>query len=166
MRPLSRAMKQASETTLQPERPTTGIGHTEIRVRGKGVIVPSVHIGGRTVITTGKWLKIAAVREEELIEGDTIVEPESFISRFKSSGLTSDLFTFAQRLPDKTPRYDYHIEWENAAVIRITTFSRWWKEGAEYSIRKAVNRAKKFGVIVKLAEFNDEFVEAGPLQPS
>ena len=40
------------------------------------------------------------------------------------------------------------IEWENAAAIPITNFSHWWKECTEYSIRKAVNRAKKLGVTV------------------
>ena len=157
---LSQPLKSISQRSLPPERPTTVIGHTEVRVKGKAVSVPSVQIDGRTVITTGKSLKIAAIREEELVEGDTIAEPESFIPRLKKSGLNTDLFTFAQRLPDKTPRHGYHIEWENAAAIPITTFSNWWKEGAEYSIRKAVNRAKKLGVTTKLVEFNDDFVEA------
>ena len=37
--------------------------------------VPSTEIDGRVVITTGNWLKIAAVREEELVEGDTVASP-------------------------------------------------------------------------------------------
>ena len=160
MRPLSQTLESPSETTLGPDQVTMGIGHTEIRVKGKTVRVPSVQIDGRTVITTGKWLKIAAVREEELVEGQTITEPEPFISRLRESGLNADLLTFAQRIPDVAPRHGYRIDWENAAVIPITTFSQWWTEGTEYSIRKAVNRAKKLGVVVKLAEFNDEFLEA------
>jgi hypothetical protein len=135
-------------------------GHTEIRVKGKAVPVPSAEIDGRIVITTGKWLKIAAVREEELVDGDTVVNPNSFFSGLKESGLKADLFTFAQRLPAKTLKYSYPAEWGNAAVIPITNFSHWWKELAEYSIRKAVNRSKKVGVVVKLTEFDDAFVEA------
>jgi hypothetical protein len=157
-----------ANSLIAPSRPPIGglsagevhVGHSEIRVKGKAIPVPSVEIDGRTVIATGRWLKIAAVREEELVEGESIAEPESFISRLKKSGLNADFFTFAQRLPDANARYPYHIEWENAAAIPITTFSRWWKEGAEYSIRKAVNRAKKIGVVVKPAEFNDHFVES------
>lgn len=136
------------------------IAHTEIRVRGKAVFVPSVQIDGRTVITTGKWLKLAAVRHEELVEGDTVADPDAFVSRLKESGLKADLFTFAQRLPEEKPKYSFFTEWENAASIPITSFSHWWKERAEYSIRKAVNRAKKLGVEVRVTEFNDDFVGA------
>ena len=155
-----RARKAASESSQHFNPPSASLGHTEVLVKGKAVSVPSVQIDGRTVITTGRWLKIAAVRDEELVEGDTVPEAKSFIAKLKKGGLNADLFTFAQRLPDKTPRHCYQTEWENAAVIPITTFSHWWKEGTEYSIRKAVNRAKKLGVVVRSAEFNDAFVEA------
>jgi hypothetical protein len=160
MGPISRAMKPVSETPQKPERPPDDIGRAEIRVKGITISVPSVQIDGKTVIKTGRWLKMAGVREEELVEGDTIADPKAFISRLKESGLNADLFTFAQRVPDQTAKYDYHIEWENAAVIPISTFSHWWRECTEYSIRKAVNRSRKVGVVVNEVEFSDAFVEA------
>ena len=40
---------------------------TEIRVRGRAVSVPAIQIEGRTVVVTGKWLKIASLRDEDLI---------------------------------------------------------------------------------------------------
>jgi hypothetical protein len=129
-------------------------------VKGRTVCVPSVQIDGRTVISTGKWLKVAAIRHEELVEGDTVANPDLFVSQLNESALKADIFTFAQRVPDSTPKYNYYKEWENAAAIPITTFSHWWKECTEYSIRKAVNRAKKLGVVTKVTEFDDEFVEA------
>jgi hypothetical protein len=134
-------------------------GHAEIRVKGKALSVPAVQIDGRTVISTGRWLRIAAVREEELLEGDSVSNPDSAVSQLRESGLRADLFTFAQRLPDVAPRYDYHMEWENAAVLPITSYSRWWKERTEYSIRKGVNKARRLGVVAKVAEFDDRFAE-------
>jgi hypothetical protein len=160
MRTVDEVQKSARKMSPQSQGPTMSAGQTEIRTRGKAVAVPSAQIDGRTVVATGKWLKIAAVREEELVEGDTVADPASFVSQLKGSGLKADIFTFAQRLPDTTPKHDYHIDWDNDAVVPITNFSHWWKERAEYSIRKAVNRAKKAGVVAELAEFNDEFVEA------
>lgn len=157
---LSRSLKSVPETPQQPEGPIKGIRLTEIRVKGEALSVPSVQIDGRTVITTGKWLKIAAVRDEDLIEGDTVADPASFISRLKESGLNADIFTLAQRLPDAAPKHTYPLEWENVAALPITTFSHWWKDCTEYSIRKGVNRAKRLGVVAKLAEFNDELVKA------
>jgi hypothetical protein len=151
---------QSMELTTARSRGAAPVAHTEVRIKGEALSVPSVEIGGRTVITTGNWLRVAAVRDEELVEGETVADPESFISRVRESGLNADLFTFAQRLPDVTPKHGYHIEWENAAAIPITSYAHWWKAQTEYSIRKGVNRAKKLGVTVTVADFNDQLAEA------
>lgn len=121
--------------------------------------VPSASIDGRTVITTGRWIRIAAVQDEELVEGDAIVDPKTFVAALKTSGLKADVFTFAQKMPDTTPRYPYQLEWDNPAVIPITTFSEWWERRAESSVRRAVRKAGKSGVVVKVAELDDAFVQ-------
>jgi hypothetical protein len=143
-----------------PERPATLIGDSELEIKGRRVVVPSTKIDDRSIVTTGKWLKIAAVRHEELVEGPVLASPELFILKLKKTGLKADLLTFAQKLPETTPIYSYFKEWENVAAIPVTTYERWWKESAEYSIRKAVNKAKKLGVVVRVVEFSDEFVRA------
>lgn len=135
------------------------IGYTEIRVSGRTVRVSSAKIDDRTVITKGKLFKIAAVHDEELIEDETIADPESFISQLKEMGLSADIFTFSQNLPAITPKYRYHLEHDNFAVIPIKTFSDWWENRIESSVRRAVKKAGKAGVIVKLVEFDDTFVE-------
>lgn len=100
---------------------------------------------------------MAAVRDEDLVEGELIADPASFILQLKQSGLDADIFTFAQKLPHTTPKYKYHMEWDNFAVIPITTFAAWEKR-AESSVRRAVRKAAKDGVVVKLAAFDDAFV--------
>jgi hypothetical protein len=142
----------------QALRSTTPSMSTEIRIKGKDISVPSAQIDGKTVIATGNWFKKAAVHDEELLEGEAIVDPESFIARLKQSGLNTDLFTFAQQLPDITPRFTYHLEWDNLAVIPITTYSHWWKKQAESSVQRAVRKAAKLGVVVKRANLDDTFV--------
>jgi hypothetical protein len=159
MGPLRQALKPASETPLQQQPPATGVSHTEIRVKGKGASVPSAQIDGRTILSTGKWLRIAAVQDEDLVEGETVADPESFVSALKETGLNADLFTFAQKLPHTSPKYAYHLEWENFAVMPITTFSDWWEKRVEPSVRRAVRKAAKSGVTVKQAEFDDALVE-------
>jgi hypothetical protein len=143
-----------------PQPPGAGIARAEVRIRGQAFSLHSAQIDGLTVFGAGRWLKVAAVRDEELVEGDTVGDPEAFLSRLRSSGLKADLFTFAQRLPDTKPRHAYHIEWENAAALPIISYEHWWKEQTEYSIRKGVNKAKKLGVVVRVAEFNTALVEA------
>lgn len=131
----------------------------DIRIKGKAARVPSVFLDDRTVIATGKRLKTATVMDEELVEGEAVQDPPAFVSRLRESGLGADIFTFAQKLPDVAPKYSYRVEWDNAAVIPITTFSEWWEKRAKYDVRKAVKRAEKSGVSVRLADFNDAFVE-------
>jgi hypothetical protein len=147
------------ETTLHPGRPVAAVSATEIRVKGKTTFVPSVQIDGRTVITAGKWLKIASVQDEDLLEGETVANPSSFVLQLKKSDLNADIFTFAQKLPATIPKHKYHVEWDNFAVIPITAFSDWWEKRVDAGVRRAVRKAAKSGVVVKLAEFDDAFVQ-------
>lgn len=78
-----------------------------------------------------------------------VADPQSFIPHLKETGLKADIFTFAQKLPATTPKHKYHIEWENFVAIPITTFSD-WEKGVESSVRRAVRKAAKAGVVVKL----------------
>jgi hypothetical protein len=151
---LIRPRESGSETPTKPKW-----AQTEIRVKGKNVLAPSVHIDARTVITTGNWLKIASVRDEDLREGQTVADPASFVLQLKKTELNADIFTFAQKLPVTTPMHKYHLEWDNLAVVPITTFSDWWEKRVESSVRRAVRKAAKSGVVVSLAEFDDTLVK-------
>ena len=131
----------------------------EIAVRGKAIKAPSACVEGQTVIARGRWLKVAAVMDEELQDGEGIVSPEEFVKRLKESGFKADIFTFAQKLHETAAKYPYHLEWDNIAAIPITNFSEWLQERVTYDVRKAVRRAKRRGVEVRLAEFNDALVQ-------
>lgn len=134
-------------------------GHTDIRVKGRAFSVRSARIEGRTVVVTGTWLRMAAVYDEEFVEGEPVPDPEAFLAALTRSRLSADIFTFAQKLPDVTPRYGYYREWDNPAVIPITTFSNWWDHQVESSVRRAVRKATKVGVVVEPAELNEAFVK-------
>lgn len=135
------------------------VSQSEIQLKGRVLAVPAVELGDRTVIVTGKWVKEATVRHEELVEGETVADPGSFVKKLLASGPRADLFTFAQRIPATEQKFNFETKWENVAAVETSSFARWWKEEAAYSIRKAVNRSKKFGVEVKVVEFSDEFVQ-------
>src|SRR5262245_3461203 len=130
-----------------------------VQVRGKAVRTRSVDIDGRTVVVTGNRIRIAAVQDEDLVEGQAVTDPESFLSRLRATGLKADIFTFAQPLPDIAPRYSYRLEWDNLAVIRITTFAEWWEKRVEPSVRRAVRKGAKTGVVAKVTELDDAFVQ-------
>jgi hypothetical protein len=158
LHPNSQAVISGSEGLSHAQPATGGVGATEIRVKGKNVVVPSVQVLGTTVIRTGRWPKLAAVHDESLVECEAVVAPASFMEVLKRTGLKADIFTFAQKLPDLTPKYPYHMEWDNLAVIPITTFSHWWERRIKSAERAAVRKAAKTGVVVKQVEFDDALV--------
>ena len=131
---------------------------TEIRVRGKVVLVPSAQVLGRTVITAGRWPKVASIHDERFAEGELSIDQASFIEALKQTGLKADIFTFAQKLPDIVPRHSFHLEWDNLAVIPITTFSDWWERRISTSKRNAVRKSAKIGMVVKQTELDDDLI--------
>jgi hypothetical protein len=132
--------------------------YTEIRIRGKTIRVPSLTINGQTLVITGKALKTVAVHDEDFIATNHVAgNPEAFVDSIKASGIRADLFTFAQHLTDPSPRYEYSMEWDDAAVIPITTFADWWA-GRSTDLRRDVKRAAKLGVAIRTVDFDDEFV--------
>jgi hypothetical protein len=130
----------------------------ETRIRGQTLYVPSTEMCGRTVIVTGKWIRTAEIKDEGVVEGVTVEDPDSFITKLKESNLTADLFTFAQRPPEITPKYDYHRDWDNWAAIPTACFEDWWESLSQVS-RKNVRRAGRRGVVVKAISFDDDLVK-------
>jgi hypothetical protein len=131
----------------------------EIRIQGKDTNVPSIRICDRTVIAVGKWLKIASIHDEFFVEGDIVREPEPFIAELKRWKLKPDLFTFAQKVSDLRPRFGFYLEWEDLAVIPITTYENWLKKQIRKGTRVNLHRAIREGVVVRAVPYDDEFVQ-------
>lgn len=155
MHPYDGTTNAALESAVRSQPATVAADQTEINVRGKAVRVRSAQIHDRTVICTGTWLKMAAINDEDLVEGEAVGRPVTFIASLRETGLNADIFTFAQKLPDTTPKNTYHLEWDNAAVIPITTYSDWWDRRVESSVRRAVRKATKVGVVTKVTDLDD-----------
>jgi hypothetical protein len=134
--------------------------NVEIRLRGKWITVPAVNINGNIVIATGKWLRTATVRGEEMME-HALGDPEVYIDRLNGDAklsLKADIFTFTQKLPATLPKFRYPFEWESVAAIQLTSFNDWW-EKLPQETRKNVRRSQKRGLQVRITEFNDELIE-------
>jgi hypothetical protein len=129
----------------------------EIRIAGETLYVPSAEICGRTVVVTDKWIRTAQVKDEDVVEGVIVENPDAFITELRDSTLKADVFTFAQRPPEITQKYKYHWEWDNWAAIPTTCFKEWW-ENLPQEARKNVRRSAKRGLVVKVVQFDDDFV--------
>jgi hypothetical protein len=131
----------------------------EISVKGGWIKVPAVEIGGKQIIARGKWIKVASIHDETWLETE-LENPEACIQQLKgqeSHGLHADIFTFTQKVPGATPRYNYRTEWESLAVAATARFQDWW-EKLPQETRKNVRRSQKRGVQVQVRAFDDELV--------
>src|SRR5690242_16122174 len=90
---------------------------TEIRIRGKTIQAAATEVEGRTIIVKGRWLKLAVIKDDELVEGEPVKDPKVFVSGFCASSLKADILCFAQKVPDTKPKHDLYFEWDNAAVV-------------------------------------------------
>ena len=148
----------ASQGSPDSQEITPRIRTTEMRVRGKVVVVPSAEVLGRTVITTGRWPKVASLHDERLDERELPTDQTSFIEALKQTDLKADIFTFAQRLPDVVPGHSFYFEWDNLAVIPISTFPDWWERRISATRRNDVRKSAKIGLVVKETELNDDLI--------
>ena len=109
-------------------------------------------------ITEGRLIKVARIKP-----GDewyhNIDDPETFVGEIKRKKIKADIFTFMQNLPDTELKYNYHTEWESIAAIPISSYENWWKNQINKKTRHAVNKAKKSGIELRIAEFDDELVD-------
>jgi hypothetical protein len=130
----------------------------ELRIKGKLTRVSAVDVEDRSVMVQGRWMRMAAVLDENWVAGDVIKDPAAVIDVIRRSGLKADLFTFPQRLPDLEPKYKYRLDWDNAAAIPLTTYEHWWENCIPQEARKNVRRSAKRGLVVRTALLDDEFI--------
>jgi hypothetical protein len=131
----------------------------ELTIKGKAIKGRSITINEKTLVVTGRWIKKVAVNEEEWFADQAVDNPEFFITGLKKSKLKADIFTFSQKLPHTTQKYEYCLELDNYAVVPISSFNDWWTKRIPQVTRKNVRRAARMGVIVRVVDFDDEFVK-------
>lgn len=119
----------------------------------------STELSERRILVAGKGLRIASIKDEDWLEGGSIVNPEAFIARVQALPRGADLFTFSETVESPTSRFPkYHFEWDNTAVVPITTFKDWWENRVPQETRKNVRRSQRRGLVVKQADFDDTLV--------
>jgi hypothetical protein len=129
----------------------------EISVRGQMVRVPVLPFDGRNIICRGRWIKVASIHDEAFLDGEVVPNPEELIVKLKQWRAKPDIFQFSQKITSPNPKFNYPMEWDNFAVIPITTYEDWLLQ-AKKDVKENLRRAKREGVVIKACEYNDEFV--------
>jgi hypothetical protein len=96
----------------------------DIIVKRKPVIVDSITIDIKTVVATGRLVTTARLQQDWFSD---LERPRSVAQALKNTGSGLDLFTFLQRLPETTLRYDYYMEWEQVTALPLKNYSTGWK---------------------------------------
>lgn len=130
--------------------------HT-ISVRGKSVRVPTASVNGKTVVVTGRWLRVARIHDVEFVEDEALADPLAFMKQLAEAGLHADVLTFPQKIYEREPKHRLPFDWDNAAVAPAGEYQRWWDDLPQV-VRKNIRRAAKRGVTVEVVPFDETLV--------
>jgi hypothetical protein len=114
-----------------------------------------IDVCGRKVRIEGRFLRIARPHGDRYRFLD---DPSPVIDGLRACDVRVDLFSFAQRLPESKPKFSYAVEWDNFAVLPITTFENWWTRQVGAKTRNEVRLAEKKGVVLREVPFDDALV--------
>lgn len=115
-----------------------------------------MHIDDHEIIVTSGLIKTARI---ELEWDEDIKDPAKLIRELKKNKVKADIFTFCQRVPETKPKYNYSLEWDYIAAIPIKSFDYWWEKQIDAKTRNMARKAQKKGVVLKIVDFDDEFVK-------
>jgi hypothetical protein len=129
----------------------------DIAIKGRWYKVPALEINGKDIIVKGRFIRLATVNAEEWLETE-VQDPEACVQVLKQSQFGADIFSFAQKLPATRPVYNYPMEWDSIAAVRIKSYREWW-ERVPQETRKNVRRAQKRGVLVRVRKLDEDLVQ-------
>jgi hypothetical protein len=109
--------------------------------------------GDQEIRITGGRLRVARLEAEFY---HYLGNPEPVIAELRSRADRPDVFTFMQGLADPVPRYKYRMEWDNLAVLPVTTFEHWWEKQLLSVARNRMKQASKRGLVLREVPFSDE----------
>lgn len=109
-------------------------------------------VNGKKIAVQGQLIRIGR------LDGDKykfLDEPDPLLEGLRQTRPRVDIFTFMQKLPDTTPRYNYPMEWDNLAVLPVSTFENWWTKQIGFKARNKAKQASKKGVVIRETPFDD-----------
>jgi hypothetical protein len=114
-----------------------------------------IEILGKSIRVHGRLLRIARLDAEKFLFLD---DPEPIIADLRRSKSRVDLFTFIQKVSETSPKYSYPMEWDNLAVLPVSTFDCWWNQQIGFKARNKAKQAEKRGVTMREVPFSDSLV--------
>jgi hypothetical protein len=114
-----------------------------------------IKVCGNEIRVQGWLLRTARLEADKY---QFLDDPTEVLNGLRSCGKRIDLFTFMQKLPETAPKYAYPMEWDNLAVLRVSTFDDWWGKQIGFKARNKAKQAEKKGVTLREVPFDDALV--------
>lgn len=130
----------------------------QVSVAGRKQTVPALKVGDVVVVIKGRFPRVAEVFDEYWLPVDALPEPHDVLAQLMSENCAPDLFTFAQRVPDTQPQYAFPMEWDNVAVIPLSSYDRWFKEQISSASRRNIRASVRKGVVVRSVPYDEDYV--------
>lgn len=144
-------------TTISATKSPKGeIFTKEVLIKGAPGLIECIDISGQTFSITRGLITVVSLEDEWY---EDLIGPEAVIRALgEDNGFSPDLLTFWQRMPEIEPQYPFHLEWEEIAVLPITSYDHWWKDQIKSRVRNQIRKAEKEGLVVKEVPYDDDFV--------
>jgi len=105
-----------------------------------------MRVCGKEIRVQGSIIRIARLDGEKYNFPD---DPAAVLAGLRNGATRIDLFTFLQRVPETEPKYPYPMEWDNLAVLPVSTFDHWWNHQIRSFPRNRARQAEKKGVVLR-----------------
>ncbi len=109
---------------------------------------------GREFYCSGNFVKVCGLVNAWY---EPLDDPESIIASL--GGRSVDIFTFFQRVPHTEPKFKYHLDNYEVAVIQLTSYDYWWRQCIRKTARQSVKGAATRGVTVHVVDFDDQYIQ-------
>lgn len=114
-----------------------------------------MEVCGKQVLFRGKLIRIAYLDAEGY---QFLDDPAAAMASLRSSRRHADLLTFIQRVSSRSPEHRYPMEWDNFAVLPVTTYDEWTANQVNNKTRNMIRKAERKGVIAREMPFDDALI--------
>jgi hypothetical protein len=115
-----------------------------------------ITVCGKEVSVQGRIVRIGYLEGEKHTFLD---DPETLVDGLRRSLVRVDIFTLLQRVSDTSPKYSYPFEYDNLAVLPISTFDHWWNHQIRSYPRNRARQAEKKGVTFREVPFGEVLIQ-------
>jgi len=115
-----------------------------------------IKVCGKDIDCQGRLVRTARLDGEKFT---FVQDVETLLASLRQCGKRIDIFTFLQKLPETSPKYPYLMEWDNLAVLPVSTYDHWWNYQIRSLARNRARQAEKKGVVIREVPFDDALLE-------